>query len=796
MTPLVRRTVVAALATVLASLCLTPVFGRQAWLVPAVGAVLAVVGTAHVLRTRAVARAWVPVGSLVALGCYLVLVYARDQAWLGVLPSRDAVRALLDLGSQGGEEIATLGTPLGVASGIVFLAVVGVGAVAVLVDTLAVTLSRAALAGLPLLGFYLVPQFVTPTGVPWPIFALATGSYLVLLMTDSSERVGRWGRALSGAAARPRSGGVSQTGALAALGRRLGFGVVALAVVLPVLLPGVDRGFLPGEGFGSGNGPSRVPVVNPIIRLGEDLRRPADQEVLRYESSGAGTYLRVVGLDAFDGETWQPSTLKVSKDQNLERPLPLPTGLSEETARESLTTTIDITSLDQLWLPVPYPAAQVDVRGEWYVDGTTANIFSETSTQDLDYTVQHLRVAPSAEQLNGLAAAGPGFEQFLDLPRDLPARVADTAREVTASATTPYEQALALQNWLRSDEFVYSVDAPDANGTEAIIDFLDQRRGYCIHFASTMAVMARTLGIPARVAVGFTAGAEEQGVFTVSTDDTHAWPELYFPTVGWLAFEPTPAVRTGAPPEYAQGEVAAPAAPDEPAPSASAAPAPAPFADRPRDELPSSATDAEDAGSEVPVRTLAGALAALALLATPAALGALARRRRWRAVGTPGDQALAAWGDVRETTRDLRSAWPRSDTPRRTAERLIESAHLRPGPAQAMRRLARAVERAEYAPPTAQAADGTTLAADGTTRNSGSPAPRDDGRTVRTALLTHASRPARLGARWLPAAAGDALQGVASALGEGLGALDRGVTVVTRTLRPRRPRSPEPAARS
>src|SRR5699024_9034687 len=105
------------------------------------------------------------------------------------------------------------------------------------------------------------------------------------------------------------------------------------------------------------------------------------------------------------------------------------------------------------------------------------------------------------------------------LPSDTPAIIGRTAARVTAGADSSYDRAVALQDWLRSSgEFSYSEVAPvadgyDGTGIDVISQFLDQRRGYCVHFASTMAVMARELGIPARLAVGFAPGT------VVRTDD-------------------------------------------------------------------------------------------------------------------------------------------------------------------------------------------------------------------------------------------------------------------------------------
>ena len=143
------------------------------------------------------------------------------------------------------------------------------------------------------------------------------------------------------------------------------------------------------------------------------------------------------------------------------------------------------------------------------------------------------------------------------MPRDIDPRVLAQAREVTTGQPTEYDQALALQTWLRDPtEFTYNqtVDASvgDGNGSQAILAFLQTRQGYCVHFASTMAVMARQLGIPARVAVGFALGHTVQGKQVVGLHELHAWPELYFQGSGWVPFEPTPGGPASQPPSWAR----------------------------------------------------------------------------------------------------------------------------------------------------------------------------------------------------------------------------------------------------
>lgn len=181
---------------------------------------------------------------------------------------------------------------------------------------------------------------------------------------------------------------------------------------------------------------------------------------------------------------------------------------------------------------------------------------------------QVLSLTPDAPA-DTLRAAGqdypPGVEAlYLALP-PLPARVGQLALEVTAGAATPYDQALALEAYLRQFPYDLSVSAPPA-GRDAVDYFLfDLQAGYCDYYASAMVVLARSLGIPARLAVGYSSGAYDpnQRAFVVTEQNAHSWPELYFPQIGWVRFEPTASLarperlapyELPAPPETAIGE--------------------------------------------------------------------------------------------------------------------------------------------------------------------------------------------------------------------------------------------------
>jgi len=205
---------------------------------------------------------------------------------------------------------------------------------------------------------------------------------------------------------------------------------------------------------------------------------------------------------------------------------------------------------------VPYPVRSVKIAGTWVYAADSLDIISRgRSTKGLDYTVNYLEVQPTSAQLQTAPQAAASFvQQYTQLPNVLSPEVARLARQLTATAPTDFDKAVALQKYFRdTGGFVYDTNVDTSQNADAVSTFLASKRGYCVQFASAMAVMARTLGIPARVGVGFLPGTRlSNGRQGVSLNDAHAWPELYFEGVGWVRFEPTPAVRTGAPPSYSQ----------------------------------------------------------------------------------------------------------------------------------------------------------------------------------------------------------------------------------------------------
>lgn len=171
-------------------------------------------------------------------------------------------------------------------------------------------------------------------------------------------------------------------------------------------------------------------------------------------------------------------------------------------------------------------------------------IDSETGYQVVSSTSE---ASPSA--LRADTAAYPAWvtEHYLQLPDSVPARVKELAAQITAGLDTPYDKANAIEKYLRTYKYNQGISAPPA-GQDGVDYFLfDIKEGYCDYYASAMAVMLRSVGVPARFVVGYTPGqqkatneeTDEVPQYRVLERNAHAWPEVYFPSYGWVQFEPT-----------------------------------------------------------------------------------------------------------------------------------------------------------------------------------------------------------------------------------------------------------------
>ncbi len=459
-------------------------------------------------------------------------------------------------------------------------------------------------------------------------------------------------------------------------GALLGGSGLMAALVVGTTLAGSDG---PSDLWRGRAGDSQS-TISPLVDIRGRLVDPSGDEVFTVRSDVA-SYWRLTSLDTFDGQIWSSDARHVAVAGRL------PPGPGPQAPGERVVQEFTITSLSSPWLPAAYRPRRVEgVEGLRYNDRLDSLVGDERTRRGLTY-----RVASAVPRLQAadLRRAGPGVEslpeadRFLRLP-PISARVRQLASQVTAPAGRPsspapsaYDRALALQNFFRQ-RFTYDLGARPGHDERALEGFLfGDRRGYCEQFAGAYAVLARTVGLPTRVAVGYTPGERgPDGVFHVRDLNAHAWPEVYIHGAGWVAFEPTPG--RGAPGASYTGVPEAQARPDDPDTAATAAPStttPAPpttAAPSPPEEAVAERSEAEGGSALSPGLRRMVLAAALVVLATLAALAVplvkrARRRRRRQAAATAGERVLVAWAEAAESLAQ-------AGTPRRAHETLDEHA--------------------------------------------------------------------------------------------------------------------------
>jgi transglutaminase-like putative cysteine protease len=655
------------------------------WWVASLAPILVVFGVALLTRVVLRFRGWGTLTAAVASLGLITLLFAADTAFLGVVPTGDTWNRFAVLMAEGGQSITEQAVPAEATPGILFMLSWATAGLALVMDVLASWWRVPALVGIPLLVVLSVPSTIDP-GLADPFFfALAAIMYLLLL--------------------RPRLGRSRPPVAI-------GLGAVAVvgSLVLPILLPPVDQ---PGNDSGPSGG--LTTGINPMLDLGEDLRRNSPTQALTYSTTApTGEYLRLTTLEEFVGDEWEPVSITPLPDNTVSAIGTAP-GLTTSVPTLPVSTNVTIDNASGRWLPVPYPAASISgLNGDWFWEPHGLSVrTAESNMRGQEYEVTSLDVQPTSTQLEqaGSSASMP----LAQVPAGLDPQVAEIARTVVeeAGASTDYARAVALQDWFRGGEFIYSEDAPvdegfDGSGLDVLVPFLEAKTGYCVHFSSAMAVMARTLGIPSRVVVGFLPGDEDDSAeasadveltsFSVSSRDLHAWPELYFEGVGWTRFEPTPG--RGTEPVYLPTPVDNPSTPDvdesqiTPTPTASAAPT--------ATSAPSPTPTANAlGGSPESTRTLSlwalvVTAGVLLLLAAPWLARSAIRGARFGSIRAGRLPATAAWFEVIDTARDLGYRDSTTGTPRELENRL-RSAGLSPDSLAALAALRASVEREVYA---------------------------------------------------------------------------------------------------
>ncbi|HEV2636909.1 MAG TPA: DUF3488 and transglutaminase-like domain-containing protein [Actinocrinis sp.] len=522
---------------------------------------LAVAASGYLLRTGlrgrgGALRLSVLAGQAVAGALVFVALFAHSAAKLGFIPWPGTLAAVNQVLNAGGHDIRTSVPPAPATQGIsAILCLVCLG-LALLIDALAATFHRAVLAGLPLLAIFLVPATRLPGGLSWLDFAATSTGYLVLIGVEGQGRLMRWGHPapVPGRTQAPgaRADRAARAGTHQPLAARITVTSLLVALILPVFVPTFPN-VLKQIGSGSGGtGPSGSAYsLSTDVDLRSSLNSSTPVPLFQYTSTAPDVneeYLGTSVLDQFDGNTWKASgqvSRQVTENASAQIPGLNLTGV----AQTPVTTKITVVG-EYSFGPIPTPYATESISGVGYQLAQPATLGYDTSgppatRQSLTYTSNSIDVVPTVAQLEGVGPADKTtFAQYLQLPSTLPADVTAMAESITAGDSTPYTKALALQNYFLQN-FTYSLQVPYGESNSAIDDFLSQKVGFCQQFAATMAVMARALGIPAVVDVGYTPGDKgASGAYQVTSHDAHSWPMLYFTGVGWVRFEPTPDAST------------------------------------------------------------------------------------------------------------------------------------------------------------------------------------------------------------------------------------------------------------
>ena len=561
------------------------------------------------------------------------------------------------------EEVA----PIDPSFPLALIAVAGTALVFLATDLVVAGLRFPAAGAVPLLALWIPPLVIEGT-VPPGVFVVSVVALLLLVAVDNPHRTVRR-RGAGRAPVRPADRALRAGGLL---------GVTAV-IAVTALLAGSAAGAVPQllrspwSSFFTSAGPTERLASD--LDMEDDLRARSQEVALTYQfpqdaspsstSPGIGP-LRSFTLTGFDGRSWRRGDSREGAPVDGAGVLwpddPAALGLGEPRKVE-----VTLRTLRDEKLVLPTEPRSLEVAGEWFYDGARDEVTSDTATvPGMTYSVEIFARDLTADALRASTGEDLDDPNVVEVPRtDHEDEIRALAEEITAGTTTRYDAAVALQSYFRDGaNFTYSTAVPDGSTDDAVWNFLQDREGYCVQFATSMTMMARTLDIPARLAVGFLPGERtSRNVFQVTGKDSHAWPELYFPGQGWVRFEPTPAVQAGPVPAWADpllgtsagGATAAPedvpTSQERPDATAGAAQttAPAPGTDVQDDQ------GAADAG-----RGWGMGIIALAVVLVLAALGWVAARRRTTL--TPEHDVESTWSDLVRQLDGLGIRWPGSVT--------------------------------------------------------------------------------------------------------------------------------------
>lgn len=692
-------------AVAAALLPLTTLFAPNTWVPPAL-AISAVASLTGVAARTVVRPCWlVTLAQAVVGGWLLAAAHAGATLWYG-LPTWDTAGTFVTLLRSAVATILHYSAPAPATAGVSFsLGLLFLGGL-LAVDAVAVTWAAPAAAGIPLLAAYLVPASNTGAGLSWLWFLGPALLWLALLARAGRLHILQWGHAWlqPSAPASQRARGDWRIG-FARASRLTGAAAVAAALAFSSFVPHLPTSFI-GGGLARGNpgdegGGVRMTTTVDVARSLTDL---STSPVLSYRLSSPNRIpLRVAVLANYYNGLWTGAA-ENGTPAGPDRTLPDP--VAPEVPRTLVEMTVSDSALRSPQLAAPSTTTRLDLDPAlWSLDA--AGVIRTTSRVS-DYSLTFADLAPRNEDFAGVPATPGGTPGGPDpgtlaLPGDLTVPLQDLADTIVPADRTPLEQARAFQAYLRSTDFSYSLDlAPVPTGEDPLLTFLRTRQGYCVQFATAFTMLARSRGMPARVAIGYLPGELRGQRYVVRAADAHAWPEVFFPDLGWIRFEPTPATRSGGTPAYTVRDAPAATASGSAQPSATATPVIPP---RP-EQLPGGAAGGPDPWWVVAWSAIAGLgwfglalLAALVVLAVVPARAWAMRRSARRRARTEAARVEAAWQELVADLDDLGipDLGPRS--PRQAAASVAVQVVLDAPSRDALGRAVATLEQARYAAP-------------------------------------------------------------------------------------------------
>jgi transglutaminase-like putative cysteine protease len=514
--------------TLATAFALTRVFAGRSWLFVMVVAAVApplFLGWAQRRHWHALVRLAV----IVVGGVWLSALVADPKTSVLGVPTRATLSSLGHALDQAPHTLRSAVIPVAPVGSALVLSFIGVFVAAALTAWIATSLDAPIGAFAPSIALFIVVgamgggAWVLPTA----LYALAALGYLLALAQHDLVARRTWFHA-----ARPRGSRIAAGGAVV--------GAVAIVVALAVgpSVPGAGGSPLLDYkgGFGSSDN-SILSAPPPILHIQDKLTLGKPREVFTVRSDRAA-YWRVIALDWFTNDNaWGVNKATEHSASVLTRPDDLPTSIA-------LHQQFSIKEIDPHWLPAAYRPVEINLNAARVVpDSLTLLVDSSQPIGNVVYDVDSYIPVPSQELLAAAPSDPDSMREDLELPSDFPQSVINLAQQVTEGQDGPYGKALALTQFFRkTGDFTYTTDTNLDDSTNAIVQFLHERKGFCEQFAATFAAMARSIGVPARVAVGYQPGTlGTDGLFHVTNRNAHAWPEVWITGAGWIPFEPTPA---------------------------------------------------------------------------------------------------------------------------------------------------------------------------------------------------------------------------------------------------------------